>query len=251
MIWFMSKPSELSAEFILDLKHELEADMRLLEELPGRIELKKKRYDAALLFAPVGFNPDAIPVKRVSAKIEEIPATQEFLPANHVDVNVENPSWTRAIQTVLDNSDRGISHKELLSQVRSKYPMMPASNGEKGFYNGISKLSEREALVKHGGLLYSSNVVNLIKARGESLPDEPDIQIRSGSSGELILSLLGKNLAGLSAKDLKNLASKNPDAPKSLTEHSQYIYNILATLIGSGLVVKQDGLYRQATKASK
>ncbi|WP_038487365.1 hypothetical protein [Janthinobacterium agaricidamnosum] len=258
----MVNPSELSAEFILQLKHELEADVQLLKELPERISQRKKRYEAALMFAPLGFDPDAalnvvpkvqkeVEVATVPVRVNESTAdvSSEFTLTAVDGSHSENvPSWTKAIQHVLENSSTGLAHKELLTTIRNEFPAMPTSVGEKGFYNGIGKLSEKRVLVKHGGLLYAKKTVDSIIARGESLPEGPSTQTRSGSSGEIILSILKGHAGGLAAAELKVLISEVPNAPASLKKHSQFIYNVLATLIGSGQVVKMGNLYRLAEK---
>lgn len=245
----MVNPSELSAEFIRQLKHELEADIRLLEELPERISQKKKRYEAALMFAPADFDPDEVTVPVVEEDAVD-PNEAPVFALTAVDNTEESdtPSWTKAIQSVLDKSDVGLAHKELLAKVRVEYPAMPTSTGEKGFYNGVSKLAERKSLLKHGGHLYSSKLVDAILARGETLPEAPAVQTRSGSSGEIILKILGAHATGLSAPDLKAQLSNVVDAPASLKKHSQYIYNVLATLIGSGQVVKVGSVYQLPEK---
>lgn len=247
----MANSTELSVEFILQLKAELDADIRLYDELPRRIEQRKKRYEAALLFAPAGFDPSMPLVEVEVPDVSDAPnvAPSEFTLISTEEQNSQNrPSWTVAIMSALDSCGRGLSHKDLLASVRAAIPEMPSSNGEKGFYNGVAKLAERGHLIKHGGLLYSAKVVEQMKRRGESLPDAPDLKPRSGSSGEVILSVLRDYPNGLSGPDLKKIVGANPDAPRSLRDHGQYIYNILATLIGSGLVEKQEGVYRVIEK---
>lgn len=246
----MANPSELSVEFIRQLKHELEDDIRLLEELPERISQKKRRYEAALMFAPAGFDPDGAPLPEVEEDAVDGAVAPEFvlIPADNVRES-NAPSWTKAIQKVLDRSDGGLTHKELLFKVREEFPAMPVSTGEKGFYNGVSKLAYRKTLLKHGVQLYSSKVVDAIHARGDTLPEAPSVQTRSGSSGEIIMAILGTHAEGLSAQDLKLLVNNVPDAPASLKKHSQYIYNVLATLIGSGQVVKVGSMYRLPEKS--
>ena len=252
----MPYKTELSADFIYQLKNELDDDVRLLEELPERIAHRKKRYEAALLFAPVGFDPE----KSVSVTSDD---TLDVETQVQIDTSLGNErtdlssavskaektallSWASCIQRTLDSALTGMTHQEVLAKVKSNFPELPVSKGDKGFYNAIGKLSERGLLVKHAGSLYSPTVIESITKRGENLPAVPEVQTRAGSSGEIILAILDDHAEGLSAADLKKLVDDVPNAPKSLREHSQYIYNVLATLIGSGRVSKSGNLYRLA-----
>src|SRR5665811_240951 len=77
-------PALLTVEGVIRLKADYEADVKLYEELPARIKSKKRLFEAALLFAPPGFNPNApMPVKSVTEKIaasEELRAVPSVAP---------------------------------------------------------------------------------------------------------------------------------------------------------------------------
>lgn len=244
----MANPSELSPEFILQLKAELEADILLYKELPERIAFKTKRYEAALLFAPPNFDPDA-PIHSEAKEAEPAPQPAKPQVAEFSLTPLEQEAkkarvyWGEAIMNILESSGKGLPHKELLAMVKSSFPELPSSNGEKGFYNAIAKLDAHNRIVKHGGLLYSAKLVKEMNDRGEGLP-ESGFRPRAGGSGEIVLAILRDHKDGLTGPQLKEMASAVPDAPRSLRDHGQYIYNILATLIGSGAVVKESGIYR-------
>lgn len=245
IILLMDASNHLPADFILQLKAEWEADVHLLEILPKRIAERRRRYEAALLFAPDGFDPSAplaakseLPQDKVNNDSSEFTLTssEEIAAANR-------PSWVVAVRNVLEGCDHGLTHREVFDRIKKAIPDMPTSNGEKGFYNAIARLSERGQLVKHGGFLYSPKVLSGLKARGKDLPELPG-RTRPGGSGEIVLSLLREHKEGLTGPELKRLAASVPDAPRSLIDHGQYIYNILGALIGNGAVVKDDGIYK-------
>lgn len=257
---------KLSAEYILGLKAELDRLRRQWAELPAIIDKRQKLYEAALLFAPEGFDPDA-PVESVEAvaqggkEVEEDEEPEDGTSAAHFSLDGGGPAdfalspvehhspkatWVSAVREVLMLLEKGVPHKELLALIRQTYPELPVSNGEKGFYNAVFRLTERKELVKHGGLLYAASVVQAIEARGEKLPKAPEHQVRRGSSGEIVLEVLKANPKGLTGPDLRKVVSEMPNAPKSLREHGQYIYNILATLMGTGAVVKNGAIYQLA-----
>lgn len=257
---------KLSAEYIFGLKAELDRLRKLWTELPAIIDKRQKLYEAALMFAPEGFDPDA-PVEPVEAdaqggeEVEEDEEPEDGTSAAHFSLDVGGPvdfalspverhspkaTWVSAVREVLMLVEKGVPHKELLALIRQTYPELPVSNGEKGFYNAVFRLTERKELVKHGGLLYAASVVRAMEARGEKLPEAPEHQVRRGSSGEIVLEVLKANPNGLTGPDLRKVVSEMPNAPKSLREHGQYIYNILATLMGTGAVVKNGALYQLA-----
>ncbi|WP_343724555.1 hypothetical protein [Herbaspirillum huttiense] len=244
----MANPSELSPDFILQLKAELEADIRLFDELPTRIALKKKRYEAALLFAPADFDPNMSSPSRentiesVAPPSKQQPAEFNLIPPEQ-EVTRSRVYWHEAIMSVLESSQKGLPHKEVLTMVKSAFPQIPSSNGEKGFYNAVAKLDAHNRIVKHGGLLYSAKLIKEMTERGEALP-EAEFRRRAGGSSDIVLSILREHKEGLTGAQLKEIASDFPDAPRSLRDHGQYIYNILATLIGTGAIVKVNGIYK-------
>lgn len=240
----------LPSEYIRELKQKLDEDQALLAALPGRIEEARRLYEAALLFAPQGFGqsdaeaaaPKAKTAKRKIILVRARKRVQHAKPSR-------KPSWVSALMKTLITENRGMSHKELLLGARKIAPLLPLSTGEKAFYNAIAKLAERGELVKHGGLLYSGQYVQKLRESGRGLPVLPsEPPPRSGSSGEFVLAALRDHPSGLTAPALRNLLSQKPNAPKSLREHGQYVYNILSTQIGKGVVVKDGSIYRCSEK---
>lgn len=151
---------------------------------------------------------------------------------------------------ILEDAMGGLPHKQLLQMAREKY-QFPPSNGEKGFYNAVAKLVNAGAVVKHGNLLFADKVIKEITAKGGALPVVPEMARRAGSSAELIHQVLVQHPDGLSGPDLRNIVAGLPEAPKSLREHAQYVYNILGAMMGTGEVSKVDGIYRlMAAKGS-
>ncbi|NWF46750.1 hypothetical protein F3K02_16040 [Hydrogenophaga sp. D2P1] len=257
---------QLSAEYILGLKAELDRLRKQWAELPAIIDKRQKLYEAALLFAPEGFDPDAS-VEPIDAGAQDGEGVEEdeepkagtsdagfsievggpadfaLSPTEH---HSSKTTWISAVREVLKLVEKGIPHKELLVLIRQTHPELPVSNGEKGFYNAVFRLTERKELVKQGGLLYATSVVQTMEARGEKLPEAPEHQVRRGSSGEIVLEVLKAYPNGLTGPELRKVVSQMPNAAKSLREHGQYIYNILATLMGTGAVVKNGAIYQLA-----
>lgn len=241
-------PVYLPKEYILSIKTRLEGKRRQLELLPVEIEELAKRYEAAIIFAP----PDIDAPQSEAAVTQQIADTTKDAATVAVVLRkritkppkVEKPvGWRKGLQTILEESANGIAHQPLLKMAREKYKL-PPSSGEKGFYNAIAKLIQAQTVVKHGNLLFAANVIEGIKKNGGTLPAPPEMHRRAGSSAGLIHQVLHGHPEGLTGPALRKLVAELPDAPKSLREHAQYVYNILGTMIGAGDVSKSNGLYR-------
>lgn len=249
---------------ILRFKEDYESDMRLLEELPARIKLKKRKYEAALMFAPPGFDPDARPEKsqtpEVTASVAEPPSIVSPTVEPEEQATDEQPSfflaepvegtgrltWSSGLMEVLDGATSGVGHQDALAKLKKTPLGERVSKGEKGFYNAVANLEKRGKLVKSGGLLYSAKLVEKMKARGELLPNmSSEIRRRAGGAATVALEILKNHPEGLDANALRDELSKQEGMPASVSKHGHYIYNVLATLMGQGAVAKDAaGIYR-------
>lgn len=261
-----SASSLLTVEDIIRYKADYEADLKLLDELPARIKQKKRKYEAALFFAPDGFDPD-VSLKPAVIAVPDLnyvttPIVREPVTSPSFELGVQQQSkepeetetrltWIGELARVLDASPKGISHQDALTQLKKTKLGERVSQGEKGFYNAVALLDKRGGLVKAGGLLYSANVIEQMKARGESIPDESvETRRRSGGSGAATLQVLRSHPQGLDANTLRSELAKAPGAPASIAKHGHYIYNILGSLMGQGAIEKDaNGIYKLALGA--
>lgn len=240
----------LPREYILGIKRALDEKRRLYEELPVQIEDLAKRFEAAMIFAPPGFDPDSavLTISESNGPEQEVLSlgNSDEPPTSTIsldDLERGKIGWRKAILIILHKDSGGVAHKDVLQRARELYNL-PASQGEKGFYNAVAKLITAGQVVKYGNRLYSRESIDSLKSSG-SLPDIPEVRRRAGSSAEFVVKTLRDNPNGLTGPQLREALSKIPDAPKSLSLHGQYIYNILAPMIGAGEVVKSDaGVYR-------
>jgi hypothetical protein len=242
----------LPEEYILALKAKLDEKQRLYAQLPAEIEDLAVRFKAAMVFAPPNFDPskpaEKTPSPAATGSRERVQLI-DTLSQKRSPVPLKPIGWRKALQILLDDATEGVAHKSLLNMAREKYAL-PSSEGEKGFYNAVSKLINAGQAVKHGNLLFSSAVYEILK-KNDELPKILETQRRSGSSAELTHMVLSKFTDGLTGPELRKALSQIPDAPKSLREHGQYVYNILGTMMGTGEVVKENGIYRLSTRGGK
>ena len=82
----------LPEDYIRGLKRELDAKRQLLLDLPGIIEALSKRFDAALIFAPPGFDASDVPnpsVQVVKAAPVTPPTAPPAMPIAEFELNSE------------------------------------------------------------------------------------------------------------------------------------------------------------------
>lgn len=257
--------STLSAEYIYRLIAERAEKRALLERLPNELSDLEKLIDAALLFAPPGFDPS----KRASPTAvapAESQATPPVVAPKRTDVGMVKVipraktktfpagkiGWGKAILSILQSAGRGFTHKEVIALARQRYPLPVAREGEeKAYYNAVSKLTVAGEVVKHGNLLYAASAFRAAEKSG-LLPEVSSLIRRPGSSPELVMQLLREHPEGLTGPQMREIFGGMPHAPKSLFGHGQYIYNILAPMIGIGEVVRSEGgIYRLADGGPK
>ena len=138
-----------------------------------------------------------------------------------------------------------MSHKEIVAVARQRYEMPPQRNGEeKSFYNALIKLTASGKVIKHGNLLYAASVYQDAERDGALPPLTTSIH-RAGSTPELVVRLLRAHPGGMTGPQMQDAFRNMPHAPKSLVEHRNYLYNVLAPMIGKGQVVRsEDGIYQ-------
>jgi hypothetical protein len=115
------------------------------------------------------------------------------------------------------------------------------------------KLIANRHVIKRDDLHYAPAVLTKLEKSGNPLPSKaiPEVKHRQGGSAWFVLRVLEKSPLGLAAHEIKDALSAESDAPASLQKHSQFIYNVLGTLVGAGSVIKKDGKYFLAKGESK
>ena len=247
----------LSVDYLRKLKAKLDRQTRLLSELPAMVEATRKEFDAGMMFAPPGFDPDApvvaSPASKTDPRASDSPKLPESpkakLPGNVLKakpvkkVRAMRDGWPKALAEVLGEKPEGASYKEALAEGRARYNL-PVSPTEKGFYHAVSRLLTNGVLVKHGGMLFHEKIFAKLKKNG-AIPEIPPDAPREGTGADIVHRLLGTFPRGLTVAEMKTQFASFPNAPKSLTEHKHYIYNVLAPMVGSGVVVKDGEIYRR------
>lgn len=237
----------LTLQDIIRLKEDYEADARLLEELPARIKHKKKKFDAALLFAPPGWEEI---LRRLEPSEPPLIAEDDEKAQADVEDAQDGPQtrkkWTTELVRLLDAAESGITRQEALAKLKASG--MAGSEGDKGFYGAIAKLEFRGQLVKVGNMLYSPPVLAKLQAEGKVPRHDPETLVRPNGSAMAALAVLKDHPEGLDANALRTLVGSRPGAAASILRHHHYIYNVLGTLLDQKSIVKEGEIYKLAIK---
>lgn len=207
--------------------------MRQAQEHEQRSDRVWKKIDAARLFAPDSMNFDALITEAAKAVLE--------IDSGTIQTRDGQPTWTATIERILNEADRGLTHPQLMVEIR-KTPL--AEKSTKSFYGAIAKLADRKLLIKHGGLLYTAKVAENLISKGEFAPDDAVHQTANGNSASAhVLKALDAHRKGLTGPELRSMISKEDDAPASIRAHGQYLYNVLSKLKRSGKIKKVEKRY--------
>jgi hypothetical protein len=245
MSGIMNTSPLLTLEGIYSIKAELDNTLRIQAELPSKIANLQKRLDAAMLFAPPGFDLETR--LDVQQDLNGIPS-RETVASTVPNVNATGRiTWIGELERILKESNQGRSYNELLGELNRGVLGNKPSAGDKGFYNAIAKLISRKNAVKHSGLLYSTDVFNKLKEGGAVFPEFHD-EHRRGSSATIVLEILKEHPKGLTANELKAILATREGVPKSISAYGQYIYNVVGGLVGRGSVKKKDDKYVLVSK---
>lgn len=223
------------------LEAELEADLRRRAELDEQIMEKQKRLAAAKLFLPeINSTTAEAAAPRARVAAQRRPAKRETRARR-----AGRMTWTQGVVNVLHGQSSGISHVDLLAELRKTELGEHVSKGAKGFYQAIKRLHDGGAIVKSGGLIYSARLASKLKESGQPVHERV---VGRGGSNTIVLGILNDHPQGLSAPELKEMAARHPDAPASIRVHKHYIYNVLSILKKDGVITNENGKYRLVTK---
>ena len=234
---------------------------RELVRITEKLEVDRRAFQQMMFFVPEGMRAqiadDVTPAPDLFRASEAAPTETQRMgitlrrtrPAAANGQQSAGFEFTAFILDVVGKSRDGIGHAELKAAVQNTKHAARLKDQAKAYHRTLGKLIARNDLVRHGSKFYDPAVYEVLKKNGELPEVEEGASGREiGAAARLTLEVLQAHPVGLSGPDLKVLVGADPDAPKSVKGHGQYIYNVLATLIGTGKVIKEGPLYRIAEK---
>lgn len=248
-------------------------DECLLQEIKKRLESNQKRIEAMLFLMTPEMREQLLSIKidavepdlfdnfceaskpqqaeRVSQTLKRFkpPSTIVEAPIPPRSAAKRNSGFPQTIIDILGKARNGLTHRELMEQLKqTEHAARATKNGGKSYYNIVSKLIARNAIIRHATQNFHPRIYEALKASGNLPSIEPEMAVQKNSGADIALQVLRQHPRGLTGLQLRDKAAVMPGAPKSIEHHGQYIYNVLATLIGAGLVERSNNIYRIAEK---
>lgn len=229
-----------------------------LVRLSAKLETDRKEFQQMLVFVPMALRDQILSddadedlFSRPPERSKPATKTKSAKPKKSAIADgprSEGHKFSAFIVDLVSKSRAGISHSELKSAVQDSEYASRLEDQAKAYHRAVSKLIARKEIVRHGARFYAHAVYQVLKKNGDLPPIEEGLSLRENGAAKITLEVLQGHPDGLTGRDLKVLVGADPAAPKSVSEHGQYIYNVLATLIGSGRVVKNGNLYQALEK---
>lgn len=246
----MSSPHEslFRLEPLREMRRAMVAIEHKIASLSKELQDYQAKFDAVKVLAspeewaalleestPAEAAPEPEPSQAASQKPPKAPARKARRTA----------SASGLLINVLRNAPGGVSHRDLAQALAGTEYVSLLENGNKGYYRVMARALKKGEVIKHANLNFHPAVYQRLKASGQLPKEEPDnMRVRAHSAAAITLGVLNDFPQGLTGPELKVKVGAHRDAPRSVREHGQYVYNILATLIGGGYVYKDGNKYR-------
>jgi hypothetical protein len=169
----------------------------------------------------------------------QLPLPEIAQPAHEIQTSW---SWVKAVRNWIYGAPLGISHAELRDLIE-KSPEFAARfhQSEKGYYHAVSRLIERDEIVRYNRRLFSTHAYDAFQrevAEGR-LEDEPPISGAYSPMGEAILDLVYRN-PGILGRDIIQALRTDAEFNATLTPHNSGAYNIIARLVRRKQILRSD-----------
>lgn len=254
----------LTPDRILATRREIVADEKIVLQATERLTKNKALFNAMLMVIP-----EAERAKYLSADLGMEEAYDLFGP--RAGENKQAPparmaperqsrqatgsssakkaaSLTSLLKDIAEKAGtNGITHREIMDQVlETEFADRVKLNGAKNYYNMVGKLFNRNILAKSNDRIYLKAYLDKLEAAG-LIQSEP--AGKPANALELSMQIIRKFPDGLTGAQLRDHLIASELAPPSLKKHSQYVYNTLGTLVGTGRVIKEGRIYKAAETA--
>jgi hypothetical protein len=161
----------------------------------------------------------------------------------------ETSEWKPIIREITLTSDRPVPYSEARQEIMKTPLGEKLQQSEKGFYSAIAKLHEAKEIVAYHGHLFSPGVFRKFKIDLDSgLVSDLKIQNKAHHSpmGEATKDIMRARPRGLLSGNIIWELRKNPEFARVIDKNKTHPYNVLATLIRKGDLVRRGKRYYSA-----
>ncbi len=231
----------LTLASVREMRRACEALESKILDLQGELKEKHADVEAAMRFLSAAQREAVMsdePQPASAAEIVKPPKASKPSKKKKRVARKKDYTWTAAILEALVGKNEGLTHQETMAALPAGFAALASANS-KPYYNAAGKLLKSKQIVRHGLRYYRWDAFSKLQQAG-TVPvlKAGDIRPRQNSTASLTLSVLRKHPDGLTGPELKAKLGAMPGTPESITKHGQYIYNVLSTLMGGGLVGK-------------
>lgn len=206
---------------------------REVSDLTAKIDQISRRINAAeTLFSLLG--QGNTPGRSERAK--ESPANQ-VIEASHGGTSIIS-----AVFAVIQSEPAPIAPYQIKEKLADGELGKRIKASDKGFYNAISRLTERGKIKKHNGWLFTPDGLQSYLARvkvGEIADEKPAVPTRS-PMGDIILEFIRGN-PGSTSGDVIAYLKASPEIDAALSPNPTVAYNIISRLTQRDQIIKRDG----------
>jgi len=215
-----------------------------IRDLEGRRDAALQKLEAAirLLDLVKGDGLTAMAATHVPA-----PSPPRLFPeiaSRPVEVRGDAP-WPDLVRQWVGAARDGLSYHDLRTLIEAN-PTIAArfATSDKGYYNALSRLVNRNELARHNGRLFTSEAYERYQRSVAAgvIEDVPAVQGGAYSPmGEAVLDIVHLHrTAGIAGKDIINLLKTDPEFNATLTPHTSGAYNVISRLTKRNQILRRD-----------
>lgn len=163
-------------------------------------------------------------------------------------------SWISAVNLHVYAAPLGLTMAELRDEIENGPLAKKFRASSKGYYHALTRLAQRQELVRHNGRVFSPNAYKEYqrKVRAGELADEtPPHHNAYSPMGEAILDIVAAN-PGIAGKQIIQELRTDPEFNATLTPHQTGAFNIIARLVRRKQIARfDDGTCHPGPKMEK
>lgn len=212
-----------------------------------RGQVLEKLEAAKRLLDIMGSEPPVEMIRPAEREESSHSGTQLMIPevgSHPVEVKTD-AKWVDLVRQWVGASYDGLSYADLRGMI-GKHPKISErfAISDKGYYNALSRLVNRQELIRHNGRLFTAEAFERYrrKVAGGLIVDLPAPMPSSHSPmGEAVMDIVWANREhGIVGKDIIAVLRNDAEFNATLTPHTSGAYNVIARLTKRGQLIRRD-----------
>lgn len=155
-------------------------------------------------------------------------------------------TWREAILGVLVEAGKGLEPHEITRALKKTDFKDRVTGNPNGLYNTITRMAAKGDLLRKGKLVYASDVLDRMIKNGADISTvgKTAYEVQPDSTASLIVKVLNENPQGLRGARILEKLKQEENAPKSVFNHSSFLYTILGKLVARNVIVKRGKVFK-------